>query len=90
MSKVGLYDLVKLIYRISKVWGYNSNSGAKSYISVYSHFRYYNIAFYAYSPLGGGILTGKYKYEDDEEKTIVKGRFNGIGWDKVTALKYLI
>ena len=57
---------------------------------MYSHFRYYNIAFYAYSPLGGGILTGKYKYEDDEEKTIVKGRFNGIGWDKVTALKYLI
>ena len=45
--------------------------------------RYYNIAFYAYSPLGGGILTGKYKFEQDNNKTITKGRFNGIGWDKV-------
>lgn len=50
--------------------------------------RYYGIAFYAYSPLGGGILTGKYKFEEDAEKTISKGRFNGIGWDKVYRERY--
>jgi len=26
--------------------------------------RYYGIRFYAFSPLGGGILTGKWKYDD--------------------------
>ena len=26
-------------------------------------FRHYGISFYAYSPLAGGLLTGKYKYE---------------------------
>ena len=50
--------------------------------------RYHNIAFYAYSPLGGGILSGKYKFEQDENKAIAKGRFNGIGWDKVKTGNY--
>merc|ERR1712059_38255 len=50
--------------------------------------RYHNIAFYAYSPLGGGILTGKYKFEEEENKSITKGRFNGIGWDKVYRDRY--
>ena len=53
-----------------------------------NHFRYYDIAFYAYSPLGGGILTGKYKFEENENKAIAKGRFNGIGWDKVINLLF--
>lgn len=50
--------------------------------------RYHGIAFYAYSPLGGGILTGKYKFKEADEKSIVKGRFNGIGWDKVYRDRY--
>ena len=53
-----------------------------------NNFRYYDIAFYAYSPLGGGILTGKYKFEENENKAIAKGRFNGIGWDKVIYLLF--
>jgi len=44
--------------------------------------RHYGLKFYAYSPLGGGILTGKYKFEQQEEKSIKIGRFNGVGWDK--------
>lgn len=50
--------------------------------------RYYGLAFYAYSPLGGGILTGKYKFEQQEQKEISKGRFNGVGWDKVYRDRY--
>jgi len=50
--------------------------------------RYYDIAFYAYSPLGGGLLSGKYKFEENESKKIAKGRFNGIGWDKVYRDRY--
>merc|ERR1719477_425337 len=41
--------------------------------------RYHGIAFYAYSPLGGGILSGKYKFDEEESKKITKGRFNGVG-----------
>ena len=37
-------------------------------------FRNYGISFYAYSPLAGGILTGKYKFEEEKEKTISVGR----------------
>lgn len=37
-----------------------------------------NIAFYAYNPLAGGILTNKYKFEDAEDLT--EGRFAGAGW----------
>jgi aflatoxin B1 aldehyde reductase len=50
--------------------------------------RYHGIAFYAYSPLGGGILSGKYKFEEEETKSITKGRFNGVGWDKVYRQRY--
>lgn len=50
--------------------------------------RYYGIRFYAYSPLAGGILTGKYKFEQHEQKTIETGRFNGIGWDKAYRDRY--
>ena len=50
--------------------------------------RYHNIAFYAYSPLGGGILSGKHKFEQGENKSIAKGRFNGVGWDKVYRERY--
>lgn len=50
--------------------------------------RYHGIAFYAYSPLGGGILSGKYKFEQQQDKAIAKGRFNGVGWDKVYRERY--
>ena len=50
--------------------------------------RYHGLAFYAYSPLGGGILSGKYKFEQEEDKSITKGRFNGVGWDKVYRQRY--
>eukprot|EP00048_Salpingoeca_helianthica_P022998 m.21628 g.21628 ORF g.21628 m.21628 type:complete len:326 (-) comp8117_c0_seq2:42-1019(-) len=39
------------------------------------------IAFYAYNPLAGGLLTGRYKYSDLQTKP--RGRFFGIGWDKI-------
>jgi aflatoxin B1 aldehyde reductase len=47
--------------------------------------RYHNMRFYAYSPLGGGILTGKHQYESEEKEEIEAGRFNmnNNGWDKV-------
>jgi len=45
--------------------------------------RYHKIAFYAYSPLGGGILTGKYKFEQLEDNSMTTGRFNGVGGWKV-------
>jgi len=50
--------------------------------------RHHNIAFYAYSPLGGGILTGKYQFQQQDDKKIPKGRFNGVGWDKVYRDRY--
>ncbi|KAM6336804.1 LOW QUALITY PROTEIN: aflatoxin B1 aldehyde reductase member 4-like [Alca torda] len=30
--------------------------------------RYYGLRFYAYNPLAGGLLTGKYKYEDKDTR----------------------
>lgn len=50
--------------------------------------RHYGIAFYAYSPLAGGLLSGKYKFEQEQEKSISTGRFNGVGWDKVYRQRY--
>lgn len=41
--------------------------------------RYHGIAFYAYSPLGGGILSGKYKFDQIQDNSISTGRFNGAG-----------
>jgi len=37
--------------------------------------RHFNMKFYAYNPLAGGILTGKHKFEDSEKKET--GRFFG-------------
>ncbi|XP_068598601.1 aflatoxin B1 aldehyde reductase member 4-like [Brachionichthys hirsutus] len=41
--------------------------------------RYYGMKFYAYNPLAGGLLTGKYRYED-KEGTQPEGRFFGSNW----------
>jgi len=50
--------------------------------------RYHSISFYAYSPLVGGLLTGKYDFNQQNDKKIPKGRFNGVGWDKVYRDRY--
>ncbi|XP_025303205.3 aflatoxin B1 aldehyde reductase member 2 isoform X2 [Canis lupus dingo] len=41
--------------------------------------RHFGLRFYAYNPLAGGLLTGKYKYEDKDGKQPV-GRFFGNNW----------
>lgn len=55
--------------------------------------KYHGLRFYAYSPLGGGILTGKYKFDMDTENTIEYGRFNMSqkecgGFDKIYRDRY--
>ncbi|XP_072465202.1 aflatoxin B1 aldehyde reductase member 4-like isoform X1 [Notamacropus eugenii] len=44
--------------------------------------RHYGLRFYAYNPLAGGLLTGKYKYEDKDKKQ-PEGRFFGNSWAEV-------
>merc|ERR1711951_228520 len=34
------------------------------------------------------VYQGKYRFEQQEEKSITKGRFNGVGWDKVYRDRY--
>eukprot|EP00494_Astrolonche_serrata_P006660 UN06684 len=43
------------------------------------------MSFYAYNPLAGGILSGKHKFEHEEEGKIEKdGRFEGKArWKKL-------
>ncbi|XP_038163762.1 aflatoxin B1 aldehyde reductase member 3 [Cyprinodon tularosa] len=41
--------------------------------------RYYGMKFYAYNPLAGGLLTGKYHYED-KDSSQPAGRFFGNNW----------
>ena len=48
--------------------------------------RHFNIRFYAYNPLCGGILTGKHKIEDANKAE--PGRFFGQGWAKVYRKRY--
>lgn len=47
------------------------------------------MAFYAYNPLAGGLLTGKHQYEDHERGTIQHGRFAGLAqWSAVYIQRY--
>ncbi|XP_046505250.1 aflatoxin B1 aldehyde reductase member 2-like [Equus quagga] len=41
--------------------------------------RHFGLRFYAYNPLAGGLLTGKYKYEVKDGKQPA-GRFFGHKW----------
>lgn len=41
--------------------------------------RYFGMKFYAYNPLAGGLLTGKYHYED-KDGSQPAGRFFGNSW----------
>ncbi|XP_004426167.1 PREDICTED: aflatoxin B1 aldehyde reductase member 2 [Ceratotherium simum simum] len=49
--------------------------------------RHFGLRFYAYNPLAGGLLTGKYKYEDEDEKQPV-GRFFGHMWAEFYRNRY--
>ncbi|XP_048077944.2 aflatoxin B1 aldehyde reductase member 4-like [Ursus arctos] len=44
--------------------------------------RHFGLRFYAYHPLAGGLLTGRYKYEDKDKKQPVS-RFFGDKWSEV-------
>ena len=51
--------------------------------------RNFNIVFYAYNPLAGGVLTGKHKYEELENNSIKEGRFYGnVKWAKAYRNRY--
>nr|XP_061814572.1 aflatoxin B1 aldehyde reductase member 3 [Nerophis lumbriciformis] len=41
--------------------------------------RYFGLKFYAYNPLAGGLLTGKYHFED-KDSAQPEGRFFGNNW----------
>ncbi|XP_020754894.2 aflatoxin B1 aldehyde reductase member 3-like [Odocoileus virginianus] len=49
--------------------------------------RRFGLRFYAYNPLAGGLLTGRYKYEDKDGKQ-PEGRFFGNSWAKVYRDRY--
>ncbi|XP_073457615.1 aflatoxin B1 aldehyde reductase member 4-like [Aquarana catesbeiana] len=49
--------------------------------------RQLGIRFYAYNPLAGGLLTGKYQYED-QDKTQEASRFFGNSWAEVYRNRY--
>ncbi|XP_061251114.1 aflatoxin B1 aldehyde reductase member 2-like isoform X2 [Bos javanicus] len=44
--------------------------------------RHFGLRFYAYNPLAGGLLTGRYQYEDKDGKQPL-GRFFGNSWAEV-------
>ena len=45
--------------------------------------RHFNMAFFAFSPLARGILTGKHRYEDLENNTLKSGKFTFKGPKKI-------
>ncbi|XP_040843939.1 aflatoxin B1 aldehyde reductase member 3-like [Ochotona curzoniae] len=48
--------------------------------------RHFGLRFYAFNPLAGGLLTGRYKYEDKEKEP--EGRFFGSKWSEVLRNRY--
>ncbi|XP_020622396.1 aflatoxin B1 aldehyde reductase member 4-like [Orbicella faveolata] len=51
--------------------------------------RRFGIAFYAYNPLAGGLLTGKHRYEDRDSGKIQHGRYAGTGpWADVYVKRF--
>jgi len=55
-------------------------------LELFPCLRHFNISFYAYNPLAGGLLTGRYKYEDLENEPT--GRFFGNGWAEAYRSRY--
>lgn len=51
--------------------------------------RAHNIAFYAYNPLAGGVLTGKYADYDASMKEQPTGRFFGNNWAEIYRKRFL-
>ncbi|XP_048417734.1 aflatoxin B1 aldehyde reductase member 3 isoform X1 [Stegostoma tigrinum] len=49
--------------------------------------RHFGMRFYGYNPLAGGLLTGKYKFEDKNEKQPI-GRFFGNNWAEAYRNRY--
>nr|XP_017202003.2 aflatoxin B1 aldehyde reductase member 4 isoform X1 [Oryctolagus cuniculus] len=49
--------------------------------------RHFGMRFYAYNPLAGGLLTGRYKYEDQDAKK-PEGRFFGNNWAETYRNRY--
>nr|XP_045006735.1 aflatoxin B1 aldehyde reductase member 2 isoform X2 [Jaculus jaculus] len=49
--------------------------------------RHFGLRFYAYNPLAGGLLTGRYKYEDKDKEQPV-GRFFGNAWAEIYRNRY--
>ncbi|NWZ23073.1 ARK72 reductase, partial [Asarcornis scutulata] len=49
--------------------------------------RHFGLRFYAYNPLAGGLLTGKYKYEDKDTHKPT-GRFFGNDWAQAYRDRY--
>ncbi|XP_059749065.1 aflatoxin B1 aldehyde reductase member 2 isoform X1 [Bos taurus] len=49
--------------------------------------RHFGLRFYAYNPLAGGLLTGRYQYEDKDGKQPL-GRFFGNSWAEVYRNRY--
>ncbi|XP_028597419.2 aflatoxin B1 aldehyde reductase member 4-like isoform X2 [Podarcis muralis] len=50
--------------------------------------RHFGIRFYAYNPLAGGLLTGRYKYEDKDSNQQPASRFFGNDWAKIYRDRY--
>uniref|UniRef100_A0A2D4MEX5 NADP-dependent oxidoreductase domain-containing protein n=1 Tax=Micrurus spixii TaxID=129469 RepID=A0A2D4MEX5_9SAUR len=50
--------------------------------------RHFGMSFYAYNPLAGGLLTGKYKYEDKDLSQPPTGRFFGNDWARIYRDRY--
>ncbi|XP_023578231.1 aflatoxin B1 aldehyde reductase member 2 isoform X4 [Octodon degus] len=49
--------------------------------------RHFGLRFYAFNPLAGGLLTGRYKYEDKNKKQPVS-RYFGCKWSHVYMNRY--
>uniref|UniRef100_A0A8C0X0P1 NADP-dependent oxidoreductase domain-containing protein n=1 Tax=Castor canadensis TaxID=51338 RepID=A0A8C0X0P1_CASCN len=49
--------------------------------------RHFGLRFYAFNPLAGGLLTGKYKYEDKDSKQ-PESRFFGYRWAQLYRDRY--
>ncbi|XP_062046516.1 aflatoxin B1 aldehyde reductase member 3-like [Lepus europaeus] len=50
--------------------------------------RHFGMRFYAFNPLAGGLLTGRYKYEDQDAKIKPEGRFFGNRWSELYMNRY--
>ncbi|XP_031469104.1 aflatoxin B1 aldehyde reductase member 2 [Phasianus colchicus] len=56
-------------------------------LELFPCLRHYGLRFYAYNPLAGGLLTGKYKYEDKDTRQPT-GRFFGNDWAQAYRDRY--